>query len=430
MRVTHLFATMLVGLFSVQSASARNISRSALDSSRFDGPVKVIIFQRDGKLIVGGKFLNYNKIPSRCIVRLNPDGSLDQTFVVGSGFDKQVSTLVLQPDGKLIAAGEFSTYGGPANSSNRIIRLNSDGSIDKSFVINSGFQGEVFAIALQADGKVVVGGMLAKFNGISCGGLVRLNSNGSLDQSFVFINGISGYVYSLCLLPGGKIMAGGYFGHYNKTVAYGIVRLNNDGTHDNSFAVNKGFGTGSVWALAALPNGKIIAGGDFTSYQGTPCHNLVRLNSDGSFDITFKQAGKPTKEYSGYAVFTLSLQQDGKIIAAGKFDYYGSVLKQSIVKLNADGSIDDSFGGQTGFDTNGHGGATVSSVAITSEGNIVAAGYYKRYDSQIRNNITKLDKNGKLIPDVFQAATEPNKTTDNLAMHNPINDIQEGQFSK
>ena len=414
----------------VQISAAGNTVHSAFDSSRFNAPVKVIIVQRDGKLIVGGNFLTYNKLSSRGIARLNPDGSLDKTFVIGGGLNGQVNALILQPDGKLIAAGKFGTYDGSAHSSNRIIRLNSDGSVDKSFAINTGFQGEVFAMALQADGKVIVGGMLVKFNGISCGGLVRLNANGSLDQSFVFVKGISGYVYSLCLLPGGKIIAGGYFGHFDKTLAYGIVRLNNDGTLDNSFAVNKGFGTGSVWALAALPNGKILAGGDFTNYRGTPCHNLVRLNSDGSFDSSFKLAGKPTKEYSGYAVLTLSLQQDGKIIAAGKFDYYGATLRQSIVKLNADGSIDNSFGGVTGFDTNGRGGAMVSSVALTPDGDMVAVGYYKRYDSQIRNNITKLDKNGKLIPNVFQALTDFNKPTENLALQNDRNNIRGSQSSK
>ena len=421
MYINQLFVTISIVIFSVHAASARNNSNSTIDSSRFNGPVNTIIVQHDGKMIIGGNFSSYNKQARVGIIRLNADGSVDNSFAIGSGFDKEVSALVLQPDGKVIVGGAFSSYDGAANSCNRIARLNSDGSIDHSFAISIGFHGDVKALALQPDGKIIVGGMLVSFNGINCGGLVRLNSNGSLDQGFVFVNGISGYVYSLCLLPGGKIMAGGYFGHYDKTLSYGIVRLNSDGTLDNSFVVNKGFYTGSVYAILPLQNGKILVAGNFKTYKDVPAHFITRLNNDGSLDISFPLSGIPTKEYSGYGIFSLAMQPDGKIIAAGRFDYYNTTLQQSILRLNADGSLDNSFGGGTGFDTNGHGAATVSSVALTPDGGFVAVGSYKRYDSQLRNNIAKLDKNGKLIANAFQAMIHPRNIQNDLAIVNGEN---------
>jgi uncharacterized delta-60 repeat protein len=376
------------------NTSAQN-NRNAIDSSRFNGPVNVIIVQRDGKMIIGGNFFTYNKQERRGIIRLNADGSIDNSFAVRSGFGGEVNALVLQPDGKLIAGGAFSKYDGA--SCNKIARLNSDGSLDNSFATGIGFRGNVMALALQADGKIIVGGMLGNFNGVACGGLVRLNANGSLDQNFVYVKGISGYVYCISLLGNGKIMAGGYFGHFDKTVAYGIVRLNSDGSLDNSFVTKKGFGTGSVYAILPLSNGKIILAGNFKTYDDSTCHFIARLNGDGSLDKSFPVSGLPTKEYSGYGIFSLAMQPDGKILVAGKFDYYNTTLRQCVLRLNSDGSLDNSFGAETGFDTQGHGAALVSTIALTSNGNILAGGYYKRYDSALRNNITELDKNGKLL---------------------------------
>jgi uncharacterized delta-60 repeat protein len=149
--------------------------------------------------------------------------------------------------------------------------------------------------------------------------------------------------------------------------------------------------------MLPLSNGKIIVAGNFKSYNDTPCHFITRLNGDGSLDKSFPVSGQPTKEYSGYGIFSLAMQPDGKIIAAGKFDYYNTTLRQSILRLNSDGSLDNSFGSETGFDTKGHGAALVSAITLTPNGNILAGGNYKRYDSALRNNITELDKNGKLI---------------------------------
>jgi uncharacterized delta-60 repeat protein len=398
------FLTLLfISLLSVAGVSSQSSRRPiAADSSSFNNAVNAIAVQRDAKIVVGGAFSTYNKLPARGIVRLNANGSIDSVFASKGGIDGEVNAVVLQPDGKIIAGGQFGSYNNRATLCNRIVRLNSDGSVDNSFVINMGFKGVINALALQPDGKILVGGMLANYNGVACGGLVRLNADGSLDQNFVYVKGISGYVYCINVLPGGKIMAAGYFGHFDRALAYGIVRLNNNGSLDSSFNSKKGFNTGNIFTMLPLADGRVIAGGVFSSYDGIPCINLVRLNNDGSFDKSFAAGEKPTKAYAGFGIRTIVAQGDGKILAGGKFEYYNTTLKQCIVRLNSNGSIDDSFGSQNGFDNMGQGTGTINTIAFTPDGKIITAGAYKRYDSELRNNIAALDKNGKLVPSIFK----------------------------
>ena len=397
------FTILIITLLSVTGVSAQSGRRViTADSSSFNNAVNVVAVQRDGKMVAGGSFSTYNKLPARGIVRLNVNGSIDSVFASKGGIDGEVNAIVLQPDGKIIAGGQFGSYNNRATICNRIVRLNSDGSVDNSFVINLGFKGVINALALQPDGKILVGGMLANYNGVACDGLVRLNADGSLDQNFVYIKGISGYVYCINVLPDGKIISGGYFGHFDRALAYGIVRLNNNGSLDSSFNSKKGFYTGNVFTMLPLADGRIIAGGAFSSYDGVPCINLVRINSDGSFDKSFAAGEKPTKAYAGYGIHTLVAQGDGKILAGGRFEYYNTTLKQCMVRLNSNGSIDDSFGSQNGFDNMGHGAGTINTIAFTPDGKIITAGAYRRYDSELRNNIAALDRSGKLVPAIFK----------------------------
>src|SRR5690606_33440496 len=143
--------------------------------------------QPDGKILAGGDFNRYNGTTVANITRLNANGSIDAGFSAGAGFDGQVSAIVRQTDGKFIAGGSFTSYNGTTN--NAIIRLNTDGSRDASFATGSGFgsgkgSGQISALALQTDGKVLVAGYFSNYNGTAAEYLVRLNSNGTLDNTF------------------------------------------------------------------------------------------------------------------------------------------------------------------------------------------------------------------------------------------------------
>jgi len=165
--------------------------------------------QPDGKVIIGGQFTTYNGTARNCIARLNADGSLDATFNPGSGADGTVLTTALQPDGKVIIGGFFTTYNGTAR--NRIARLNADGSLDATFNPGSGASHTVRTIALQPDGKVIIGGNFTTYNGTARARMARLNADGSLDATFNPGLGADGTVRTIALQPDGKVIIGGDF---------------------------------------------------------------------------------------------------------------------------------------------------------------------------------------------------------------------------
>ncbi len=280
----------------------------------FNGPVESTAIQSDGKIIVGGSFTSYNGVNRNSIARLNTDGSLDATFNQGTGFDGGVYSVVIQPDGKIIAGGSFSTF----NSVNRrgIIRLNSNGTLDTSFDPGSGidnggngtniFPGYVYDVKLQTDGKIIVGGSFARVNLIDRLRIARLNSNGTLDVTFNVGTGFNDQVNTLAIQTDGKIIAGGWMSSYNGATVSKICRLNSNGTLDNSFTpwtgYNMGFGPGYVHTLSIQSDGKIIVG-------GTQNIEIKRLNTNGSGDLTF------IPQWTTYTYQTL-IQPDGKILVS------------------------------------------------------------------------------------------------------------------
>lgn len=151
---------------------------------------------------------------------------IDPSFDIGTGaigLNVSVHSIALQPDGKILAGGDFTTFNG--TTQNRLVRLNSDGSLDTSFNIGTGFNYGVTSITLQPDGKILVGGYLTTFNGATQNRLVRLNSDGTLDTSFNIGIGFNEYVISVTLQPDGKILVGGLFKKYNGTTQNRITRL-------------------------------------------------------------------------------------------------------------------------------------------------------------------------------------------------------------
>lgn len=147
-----------------------------------DGEMNDMIQQPDGKIIIGGKFVTLDGIPKRNIARLLSDGSLDVDFNTGSGFNGPVLALGLQDDGGIIVAGKFSIF--DKDTVNNIIRLNPDGSLDRSFYQVSGDM-TVHAMIIQPNVKILVGGDLGTVDHLATSNLVRLNRNGTIDTTFV-----------------------------------------------------------------------------------------------------------------------------------------------------------------------------------------------------------------------------------------------------
>ena len=336
--------------------------------------------------MVSGTPGQYNNVSHNGIVRINPDGTLDNSFSrqVNLGY---VITMQLQNDGKVIVGGVNFNFG------INIKRLNSDGSADDDFNSNvgTGFNNNVWSMLLLPNGKILVGGQFSSYNGELANTIARLNSDGTQDLSFLNPAGPGndGYPDTMKLQPDGKILLGGGFAFYDGSYVNGIVRLNSDGTRDTTFNTGTGFASSGPIAIAIQPDGKILAVGDFTSFNGTPQTRITRLNADGSRDTTFN-----TGTGFNATVRAILVEPDGKIIVSGDFTNYNGSPREfgKIIRLNADGSVDqegftisESFGGFWDGDAR----------ALTREsttGNIFVGGSFTRYGYNTSNNMRGLVK--------------------------------------
>ncbi|MFN4181410.1 MAG: delta-60 repeat domain-containing protein, partial [Candidatus Paceibacteria bacterium] len=251
-----------------------------------------VAVQTDGKILVVGDFTEYNGVSRNRIARINTDGTLDTTFNPGQGADMTIITLALQKDGKILIGGNFTSYNGV--SRNRIARINTDGTLDTTFNPGQGVNGEVRSISIQSDGKLIVAGYFTTFDGdIAASRILRLNTDGTIDSSFSAGSGptyptdmYNGYLYSTLVQSDGKIVIAGSFNQYDNTAINNIARLNTDGTLDPAFAIGSG-PNGAVLGASLQSDGKLIIGGVFTSYNGVSRNRIARINTDGTLDTTF-----------------------------------------------------------------------------------------------------------------------------------------------
>jgi uncharacterized delta-60 repeat protein len=267
---------------------ARLNSDGTLDTSFGSGvtgannTVSAITPQSDGKVFIGGSFTTVNGTARSCIARLNSDGTLDASFANGlTGADNTVTVIALQNDGKVLIGGRFANVNGTGRGC--IARLNPDGTLDNTF--GSGLAGAVQTyspvsssvsdIALQNDDKVLIGGFFTTVNGTTRSGIARLNSDGTLDTTF---NGVATLyaAYSMALQSDGKVLIGGAF-WFNGIPVDRVARLNSDGTLDTTFANGQADVENEVDAMALQSDGKVIIGGYFSTVNGLPRKNIARL---------------------------------------------------------------------------------------------------------------------------------------------------------
>ena len=375
----------------------------ALDTT-FDGDGKVttdffgapdyghaLALQPDGKLIIAGYTYN-GGIADFALARYNPDGSLDTSFdgdgrVTTDFFNETDSAyaLVIQPDGKLVAAG-LADNGG--NWDFALARYNPDGSLDTSFDGDGKLTTDFFletdaayALALQPDGKLVAAGITLYT--VSSFALARYNPDGSLDSSFdgdgrviTDLFGTGDSASALVVQADGKLIAAGDSGNN-----FALVRYNPDGSLDTSFdgdgrVTTDFFGySDEADALALRPDGKLVAAG--YAYTGNDRDfALACYNPDGSLDASFDGDGKATTDFFGGwdQGRALVLQPDGKLLAAGWAEngYYSDF---ALARYNTNGSLDASFGGDGKITTDFFGiYDSAYALALQPDGKLVAAG--------------------------------------------------------
>ncbi|MGB8647777.1 MAG: delta-60 repeat domain-containing protein, partial [Anaerolineae bacterium] len=264
-----ILSVLLLSFFLLLAPARIALAASPIDG--FDpganGQVTVLAVQADGKILVGGAFTmlgggGTGTTARNYIGRLNTDGSLDTTF--NPGANGQVTVLAVQADGKILVGGAFTMLGGGGTGTtarNYIGRLNADGSLDATF--NPGAGNQVTVLAVQADGNILVGGAFTTLGGQTRNRIGRLNADGSLDTTFN--PGANNVVYAMAVQADGKILVGGLFTTLGGQSRNRIGRLNADGSVDATF--NPG-ANGVVYVLAVQADGKILVGGGFTTLGG------------------------------------------------------------------------------------------------------------------------------------------------------------------
>lgn len=344
-----------------------------------NAPPRSAALQPDGKIIIGGSFLLLNEGQAQFgLARLTSTGALDASFKPGS-IDPNgvVQAIVVQPDGKIVVAGNFATINGVAR--NRIARLNSDGSLDPSFVPAYVSATAVTQVALQPDGRMLL------VNGTTS--LLRLNPDGSLDPAWTFspvvvgLNGaanVLGSIQAVDLQPDGKIVVGasGFAG--GTTNAY-LQRLNASGAGDTGFT-NVTLGAyGTFRALRVLADGRIMAG---TVNNGFA---VQRVTAAGLYDISFTALNSSTVT-PGAITFT----PEGRTWIGGTFTTLNGVSRNQLARLGTDGSVDITFNPGSGLAANTT-TPTASFILALDDGRALLGGDFNRINGNTRTYLARLN---------------------------------------
>ena len=335
---------------------------------------EAIQVQPDGKVLV---------INGSTISRLNPNGTLDGLFQATPGITTRANSLTLLTSGQVTVGGFFPFL------DRTLVQLTTTGALDPTFAPNVQIRGVVNAVVRQNDGKLLVGGNFSEINGQPAHRLARFLANGTLDGTFAPGFLLGNPVVDLALQPDGRLLAATatvlrrfqpsgaldnnltppdfgqsginrlllqpdgrlLVGRIQPSTAGGVllpqlvVRLQPDGTPDNSFAMNT-TGTGRVTfyqTIALQPDGKVLVAGTYLPVGSTtPVQTIVRLESTGTVDASF--TGAPfAGTFPNFGFRTLLVQPDGKILVGGSFTSYGGVARTGVARLNPTGALDAGF---------------------------------------------------------------------------------------
>lgn len=359
----------------------------------FTNLIHAIAIQPDGKIIAVGEG------GSMPVVRYNANGTLDTSFNgtgIGEATVGSANGVAIQPDGKIVVVGDNSN---PANVDFKVIRYNSNGTLDTSFdgdgiVVTpvGGATDVAFSVVIQPDGKILVSGRSdSNPTFVTSFGMVRYNANGSLDDTFdgdgiVIVPGPGNAITdSLALQPDGKIViAHNIF--FSSSFSYGltVLRYNANGSPDMSFnntgSLSAVVGTNVEFASVALqPDGKIVvACSSYTSNAAGYDFWVVRYNSDGAPDQSFGNEGLVVTPIGAGAAFdvpkSVAIQANGKILVGGTSPT-ASNKDFATVRYNKNGSLDQKWGagGIVKTDVGGNADA-INAMAIQTNGRIIVAG--------------------------------------------------------
>lgn len=309
------------------------ISQLSGSSGSFIVPPESIVYgSYNGRLYMFKYGVVLGPPPARIATRTLTlfSGKADPTFDLGLSVNGGYGTVAIQPDGKILLTGFFNSVKGQPKAG--IVRLNPDGSIDPSFIAK--VDNLVTSISIDDQGMIFLGGFFSEVNGVERSGLAKLHPDGTLDESFVPM--LAEKPERFVTLPEGKVMLCGTFGTSGPVYRQNLVRLLSDGSVDPAFDVGNAVEAGAagpLYSLLAQPEGKIISGPVIV--DGETIY-LARFNADGSVDTTFECDIDAT-------VSAMVLQNDGRILVGGHFKNVNGVPRRCIARLNPDGTLDTGF---------------------------------------------------------------------------------------
>jgi uncharacterized delta-60 repeat protein len=295
-----------------------------INTSEWDpSPVGAVALQH-GRILLGGSFNSINGVAAGGLVRLNEDGTLDTGFNRPTIDASIINVLVVQPDGKIIIGGRFYTVN--SQPMTHLARLNSNGTLDAGFhsVISRVGASSVHAALLEPSGSIVVAGpfyAMDDFPSMS-GGIVRIKSDGTLDKTFTAPVSYTSGLHALAQDSSGRLLFA-----TGSSKLKPLVRLLSNGAIDPTFNIGSG-PNDRLRKIAVQPDDKIIVIGDFTIFAGKPRKFVARLNSDGSLDDTFDTSDGPD-----HWLFSLALQKDERILIGGNFESIEGVSRFGLARL-------------------------------------------------------------------------------------------------
>jgi uncharacterized delta-60 repeat protein len=378
-RLSILFVWLLAMAFcvSTQAQTAGDFDPSFDMSVGADGGISTILPLEDGRILVGGDFLNIQGQSIPFLARLNNDGSIDNTFNTGTGPSSSVREILPYGSDQFIICGSFSVYDGEAH--NGIAVINNDGSIDSSFPYVIGLTAlTIEAMALQPDGKIIVGGEIsAPYNGI-----VRIDPNGTIDASFNPGTGIwapsSPTVYDI-LVRGTSIVFAGNFNEYDGNAVGRVVQVLSNGTYDISLN-NSGVGSsGIIFDIEEMPFGQMLLSGAVNTYDGNTSNGTVLVATDLGYTL-------PALTGTGFGagvVLKAHRLSNGKILAVGSFTNYSVETANGIIRLNSDFTVDPSFDSGTGT-------GDVYTLEPTWDGRLLNGGNFASYDGNTATRMARI----------------------------------------
>jgi uncharacterized delta-60 repeat protein len=481
------------GLLRLNSDGSRDSSFNTPDffgNFGFGGIIDAIGLQSDGKILVGGRFNGVNGVYNPGIYRLNSNGSLDSTFTVPqlSG-NNSVKDILVLPNNQFIVGGDFQfffnanpvlnfvrfnadgaydptfappnrpiiskmhlTSNGkilavtvPSNGSypNKVSRFNLDGTIDNTYspvtITNSNGSNGIFASGLQADGSLIIAGSFASLNGFTAGSIAKITPDGAIDLSFNQNNsGVSGIVNSLEIRSDGKILIVGPFNVYNGILRSGVALINADGTLNTTFIppnfsqleyysfyavttlannqvlvgtanfgstllkLNSGGSLDSAYSLPITrsgivrkvlqqPDGKILFGGEFKFADNIPRNSLARVNADGTLDTTFQTNVIDAQNSQLKGVVALAIQPDGKILVGLRYNLT-NVSRVYLLRLNPNGSQDTAFSSPISINDS----SIINDISVLPNGQILVAGDLILIPTGNNRKLVRLNSNGTL----------------------------------